>query len=87
MNAYDPGLGRWTQRWVGDGTTLWLEGGLEEGSMVLRGTAPRATARGDVLDRITWTPLPDARVRQLWETSTDGGTTWTPIFEGVYAKR
>jgi uncharacterized protein len=86
VNTYDAAVGRWTQRWVGDGATLWLEGGLENGSMVLRGTAPRATPRGDVLDRITWTPLPDGRVRQAWETSGDGGRTWGEIFEGFYLR-
>jgi hypothetical protein len=97
VNAYDPDLGRWTQRWVGDGATLWLEGGLEEGlerpqgpegprPMVLSGTAPRATPRGQVLDRISWTPLPDGRVRQVWEVSDDGGATWREIFVGLYSE-
>jgi hypothetical protein len=85
VNAYDTSLGRWTQRWVGDGATLWLEGGIEDGRMVLRGTAPRGTPRGDVLDRITWEPLTDGRVRQLWEISTDGGGSWQTLFEGFYA--
>lgn len=84
VNTYDADLGLWTQRWVGDGATLWLEGGLEDGQMVLRGTAPRATPRGDVLDRIAWSPLPDGRVRQVWETSPDGGRSWRQIFEGFY---
>lgn len=85
VNTYDASLGRWTQRWVGDGATLWLEGGLTDGRMVLRGTAPRSTPRGDVLDRITWEPLRDGRVRQSWEISTDGGASWLNIFEGFYA--
>lgn len=90
VNAYDADLGRWTQRWVGSGATLWLEGGLEEDPrgrrMVLEGTRPRSTPRGQVLDRITWTPLPDGRVRQVWETSSDGGETWGEIFVGLYSR-
>lgn len=84
VNTYDAASGRWTQRWVGDGATLWLEGGIEDGRMVLRGTAPRETPRGDVLDRLTWEPLPDGRVRQSWEVSADGGSTWLNMFEGFY---
>lgn len=85
INTYDPDLERWTQRWVGDGSTLWLEGGLEDGRMVLTGTSPRSTPRGAVLDRITWMPLPNGRVRQFWEISDDSGATWSPIFEGFYS--
>jgi hypothetical protein len=87
VNTYDAALGKWTQRWVGAGATLWLEGGLEDGAMVLAGTAPRTTPRGPVLDRITWTPLPDGRVRQTWDISTDQGQTWMPSFVGFYSRR
>ena len=34
-----------------------------------------------------WQPLPDGRVRQLWESSKDGGETWTVAFDGYYARR
>lgn len=90
INTYDADLGRWTQRWVGAGATLWLEGGLEEGPdggrMVLTGTRPRSTPRGPVLDRIAWRPLPDGRVRQVWETSSDGGESWDEVFVGLYSR-
>lgn len=90
LNTYDADLERWTQRWVGDGATLWLEGGLEKGPqadrMVLSGTEPRTTPRGEVLDRISWTPLPDGRVRQVWEVSSDGGASWREIFVGLYSR-
>lgn len=86
VNTYDASRKKWTQRWVGDGAALWLEGGMEDGSMVLSGTSPRSTPRGPVLDRISWTALPDGRVRQLWEVSADGGKTWQAAFEGLYRK-
>jgi hypothetical protein len=31
--------------------------------------------------------LPDGRVRQHWETSKDGGATWTTAFDGYYRRR
>lgn len=85
INTYDSDRGKWTQRWVGPGATLWLEGGLTDGEMVLAGRAPRSTPDGDVLDRITWTPLPDGRVRQVWDISTDGGENWRESFVGFYS--
>lgn len=85
INVWDADRARWTQRWVGAGATLWLEGGFEAGEMVLSGTIPRGTANGQVLDRITWTPLPDGRLRQRWEISADGGATWTDGFVGLYS--
>lgn len=85
INAYDGDRGTWTQRWVGAGATLWLAGGLEGSQMVLAGTAPRTTPGGAVLDRITWTPLPDGRVRQVWEVSTNEGESWQTLFVGFYS--
>jgi hypothetical protein len=38
-------------------------------------------------DRWTWTPLGDGRVRQLQETSSDGGATVVTGFDGTYAPR
>jgi hypothetical protein len=83
INAYDGSLGKWTQRWVGEGSVLWLEGGLEDGRMVLGGV--RETRAGRAQDRITWTPLPEGRVSQVWEVSTDGGKTWRLLFAGYYS--
>ncbi len=86
LNTWDPDRGAWTQRWVGGGSSLWMTGGMKDGSMELTGTGPRRTPQGDVLDRLTWTPLPDGRVRQVWEVSSDGGQTWKPAFVGLYSR-
>jgi len=51
--------------------------------MVLSGE--RNTEEGIDVDRITWVPLEDGRVRQLWNISKDGGATWETAFEGMYA--
>lgn len=45
--------------------------------------APRQTSR----QRVTWTPQPDGRVRQLWESSSDGSKTRTVVFDGLYARQ
>ena len=89
LNIYDNDRKRWHQTWVDStGGLLQLDGGIVNGAMVLRGEsvstdAPSKTA----LQRITWTPQPDGRVRQLWESSTDSGKTWSVVFDGIYSKR
>jgi hypothetical protein len=88
LNLYDAGRKQWHQTWVDStGALLQLDGGLVDGRMVLSGATPSAnSADGRALQRIAWTPLPDGRVRQLWESSADGGKTWTVTFDGYYTK-
>ncbi len=85
VNGYDPDRGLWSQRWIGAGAVLWLEGGLDGEAMVLTGTSPRSTPQGEVVDRITWTPQEDGRVRQVWEVGVGSGA-WREIFNGVYSR-
>lgn len=87
INAWRPAEKRWTQHWVGaGGVVLDLSGGMVDGRMVLSGSV-RQTPRGPVLDRITWTPVSPDTVRQVWEISTDSGTTWRGIFDGTYTRK
>ena len=87
MNFYDRRNGQWHQVWVASGGgVLRLSGGLDGTSMVLEGEGVSPTG-APVRNRIAWTPQPDGRVRQLWSTSSDGGNTWRPGFDGWYARR
>ena len=87
-NTYNRRSRQWHQTWVDDsGSLLLLDGRLEGTSMVLQSaeaTLPNGTRQ---INRITWTPLDSGRVRQHWETSADGGTTWTTAFLGIYRPR
>jgi hypothetical protein len=83
LNLYDAKRGRWHQTWVDSrGALLILEGSFRNGSMVLEGAHEDPKRR----ERITWTPLPGGDVRQHWETTTDGGSTWATAFDGRYAR-
>lgn len=87
LTAYDPGRDEWFQHWVGDGAVLKLTGHFRDGSLVLTGlprVAERPDGRVELVDRITWTPLEAARVRQAWDVSSDGGETWDTAFVGIY---
>lgn len=54
--------------------------------MVLSGVTRNAQGQ-EALNRITWTPFTADSVQQLWETSSDGGATWTTAFDGRYVRR
>ncbi|MEM7360151.1 MAG: tetratricopeptide repeat protein [Pseudomonadota bacterium] len=87
MNYFDGTKDKWVQHWVSaGGTTINIEGGLVDESMVmvgeifyLNGNAPK------VRDfRAKWTPMENGVVRQFFEESTDKGETWYTWFEGFY---
>lgn len=87
LNAYNAPKKRWQQYWVGAGTVLELEGGLDaQGRMVLSDRDTRAPGQ-KLINRITWTPNADGTVRQHWETSDDDGATWKTAFDGLYRRK
>ena len=88
LNAWDAERDRWHQTWVDNtGGLLQLDGGWKDDRMVLSGQDAPAPGTPPTLQRISWQPLPDGRVRQLWEVSKDAGRTWTTAFDGTYSRR
>ena len=86
LNSWDAQYKVWRQFWVGgDGVVLRLEGGLQDGAMLLQGELPGANG-GIQKQKISWTPKEDGSVIQRWETSDDDGKTWAISFLGVYRK-
>jgi hypothetical protein len=83
LNFHDGRSGKWHQVWIDNGgAPLFLEGGPQGASMVLRDKP----ASGPI-NRITWTPMEGGKVRQHWETSNDAGGTWQTSFDGLYTPR
>ncbi|MDH4259719.1 MAG: tetratricopeptide repeat protein [Gammaproteobacteria bacterium] len=83
LNFYDSARKVWHQTWIDNqGGPLYIEGGFDGKSMVLA-----TTADPKQVNRVTWTPLDDGRVRQHWESSSDGGATWSTAFDGYYSRR
>lgn len=89
VSAYDPATRRWHQTLMDDsGAVLNLEGEFADGKMVLVGQHPSQKEKGvTITHRIAWSAMPDHRVKQYWEASTNGGRTWRPVFEGTYVSR
>jgi hypothetical protein len=85
LNFYDAADGLWHQTWVdGSGGALFLSGKFENGTMRLEGERPASGDEPATRHRITWTPLPDGKLRQVWESSPAGKATWTVLFDGLY---
>lgn len=87
-NWYTPADGLWRQHWIDNGgLILQLSGRLDdEGRMVLAGD--RETADGTIVrDRITWYASDVDTVHQIWDSSSDGGATWTNTFHGIYRRQ
>jgi len=86
FNMYSPADSMWHQTWVdNEGSRLDLEGGFEDGRMVLAGDS-RTPNGGSIHNRITWEKLADGRVQQHWEVSPDG-EKWSDAFLGFYTPR
>ena len=86
INVFNPADGMWHQTFAfrTGGPPLILIGGLEGEEMVLFRTPPFPAGS---IERWTWTVLPGGSVRQLAETSTDGGQTFQAGFDGTYVPR
>lgn len=86
LNAWDAQYKVWRQFWVGgDGVVLCLEGGMQDGTMVMQGELPNASG-GIQKQKISWTAQKNGSVIQRWDVSDDGGKTWSISFLGVYTK-
>jgi Tetratricopeptide repeat len=87
FNTYNPGIHKWQQFWVSSsgGVTIY-DGEFKDGAMRFLGT--QNTRGGNPMPaRLTFTPLPDGRVRQMGEISTDGGASWAVGYDLYYARK
>jgi hypothetical protein len=86
-NYYDPNLKHWRQVWVADrGGVLDYTGDYRDGAMRFLGWTldPKGNR---VEQRLTFFNVAPDTVRQLFESSTDGGKTWKSGFDGRYVRR
>ena len=88
MNFWDSQRGTWRQVWVSDrGNALdYRQGELREGAMRFRGITIGES--GDTTDqKLTFEAVAPDTVRQVFEASADGGTTWDTTWVGIYVRR
>ena len=85
LNFYDRRTKTWSQAWIDEGgNALHLAARSPTARWCWRASRGQTDAGIDV-QRITWSKNADGTVRQVWESSTDGGKTWTVAFDGLYA--
>jgi hypothetical protein len=87
FNFYDRTDSRWHQVWVDNqGNVLVLAGRWADGRLRFAGTAP-GPGGAPQPQRLSFTPNADGTVRQLWETTADGGKSWQVVFDGLYKRK
>ena len=83
---FDRDRRRWKQVWVTSAGATVEKVQIDGPPASVRFQGSVAQGEGTALDRTTLSALPDGRVRQRIERSTDGGATWKP-WEGLYTRR
>jgi len=86
----EPNQRQWKQVWVTEAAQR--PGGVKEKHLIARFADGGVRFQGElrfpdghlVLDRTTLTPSSSGAVRQVIERSTDGGSTWQPVFDAWY---
>jgi hypothetical protein len=83
FSTYDEARHGWHQSWITNhGSMLLLDGGMVDGRMVLTATERGADGKASLLRGVWWTK--GSAVRERAERSTDGGATWSPVFDMVF---
>jgi len=83
FTTYDGPRKLWHQTWVTNrGQLLTIEGRFQGDRLTLQG--PQLSSDGhEAIVRGVWTPQ-DGGVREICQTSADGGATWRPLFDIVF---
>lgn len=89
FNIYDRSKGLWHQTWVD--TTGGLHeywGGPQEGSIIYEGSIPPAPGQKErAQTRMSLLKLGPDTIRQLAETTPDGGKTWQVSYDLTYTRK
>ena len=88
INYLDKISNKWVQIWNdASGSQINMSGGMTEDGMLLVGTIHYVANGTTAPFRGLWTPLPDGRVRQVFEQMSPDSETWSPWFEGFYSRK
>lgn len=88
FNYYDPGEDHWRQIWTSDsGTFIEFTGEARDGGIYFTAETINPADASVTHHNFEFTQLEGGIVRQYWETSTDGGETWTSVWDGRYERK
>ena len=86
FNFYNPITKKWHESYMGNRGGNWMmDGEYTDGAMRYQGHM--YTPKGDALVHTTLFNLGPDKVRHVSETSTDGGKTWTKVWDALYERR
>lgn len=90
INFVDPVSGKWKQVWVGSGkmpnVSEFLNGEYRDGAMRFEYSTTDAQGKVTLTHFHFYNESPD-QVRQLFQTSTDNGATWTVGYDFTYVRK
>lgn len=89
FNTFNAITNQWQQTWVDNAGSIvyYSEGKFEDNKMIVA-TKNEKQLDGKVkIMRMTFTKLSNDKVRQLGESSTDGGKTWQTDFDLEYRRK
>jgi len=85
LNAYNPSLKQWQQYWIGqDGTPTEFRSSEFDGRSLAFFVKHDDPLK---MERLTFTPVDAATVRQHSETTEDGGKAWKTSYDFYYHKK
>ena len=87
INFYDPIDEKWHQHWVGSSGDVYNYIEVDRAPGMLQFQSDFLFGGQRSLSRLTFTKLENGDVRQLFESSTDGGKTWASSFDGTYKRK
>lgn len=86
MNFYNPLIKKWRQTYMSNGQAIWeMAGEYKDGVMSFEGEV--ISASGKILTRVNFYSISPDKVRHTQENSTDGGTTWTNVWDAMYVRK
>lgn len=86
INFFNPTLGTWRQTYVSSNAVIWeMTGEYKDGAM--RYTGQVFSPTGTKMTRVTFYNLEPGRVRHTEDHSTDGGKTWSNVWDVMYIRK
>ncbi len=88
FNVFNKATGKWQQTWVDSrGAVMELRNGEYKDNRLTFYDEKATVSDKPAINRLTFVNLSPERVRQLGESSTDGGKTWATTFDLTYLRK
>lgn len=87
MNFFNPSTNKWRQSYISNNEVIWeMSGEFKDGVMLLEGEM-YAPGSAPVMVRVKFYNLSPDHMRHTQDNSTDGGKTWTNVWDSTYIRQ